>query len=395
MTPEGDPSREGLPVNVTRIQLELRGVGDTDDLEVRASYELEVAVPSKRIVVHDRGIINVNDVSLATGAQAQKAWTHATDGSMVDATILTAPHGTFFGSLQLNVAAQWRSAMRERRNGSPILSLADDLPWVVNGYNHFDAAMMPVDAPRRSLPKLSVQLSWDAPSSEVRNVDGSPTMQSVLTRRSGAIVWHADEKLILVGDALAGESRALRLALRDLLLELHAFVGNLYGNSDRVRVLGIAEAGAYAYRGRTGQYCAIDKWMIGRTASGWFPAARLLLRDIAAMWWCYGLQPVGAFGMDVAYGLAIATSMHWLRISRRKDDLQTEIGGAELLMAKGHGAGSVALAVDKAATADDSIYTRLRKFCVENWGMAVPYSHIVGLLSDVGVQLPRALLNDN
>src|SRR5207342_3301463 len=121
---------------------------------------------------------------------------------------------------------------------------------------------------------------------------------------------------------------------RDQLLEIHDFFGDLYGNAHHVRVLGIAEVGAYHYKHLTGQYCDLDKQMIRRTAAGRFPAARLFAREIVAMWWCYGLRPVGLYGEDMGYGLAMAATMHWLRASGRNDDLRTEFGAAELLRSK-------------------------------------------------------------
>jgi hypothetical protein len=236
-----------------------------------------------------------------------------------------------------------------------------------------------------------VQASWDAFSGEVQNAEGTPTTQAVLACPSVSTAWHADERLVLVGDALFEVSDEHRVALRDLLLEIHGFFGDMYGNAHRVRALGVAEAEAFHYKHFTGQYCSLDTRWIRPSLNGWFPAARLYAREIAAMWWCYGLRPVGAYGAEMGFGLAMASTMHWLRTRGRKDDLRTEFGAAELLISKGRVAGSVAIAVARAAATDSSIHTRLRDFCTANWGMAVPYSRIVALLSNMGIGLPKAL----
>ena len=94
----------------------------------------------------------------------------------------------------------------------------------------------------------------------------------------------------------------------------------------------------------------------------------------------------------MGFGLAMAATMHWLRALDRKDDLRTDFGAAELLVSKGNVGGSVAIAVARAAASDSSIHARLREFCAEHWGMAVPYSRIAALLSEMGIGLPRALL---
>jgi hypothetical protein len=388
----GGAPQEELPLDVNSIQVQLARVENSADIEVLASYDLELKTAAQRIFLLDPGHLNVLSTSLSMGAHVERGRARGTDGALMAAIDLTPTRGDFSGRLELKNESRWTSALRERRNGSPVLTFPDDLPAVAHGYHLFDASPMRVDAPSRRLPSVSVRSSWEAFSGEVRNADGMPTMQAVFARPSVSTAWYADERLVLVGDALVDESAELRAALRDLLVEIHGFFGDLYGNAHRVRVLGVAEAGAFYYRHLTGQYCPLDKQWIRRLPDGWFPAARLFAREIAAMWWCYGLRPVGAYGAEMGFGLAMAATMHWLRASHRKDDLRTEFGAAELLASKGNVAGSVALAVAMAAASDNSVHTRLREFCTAHWGMAVPYSRIAALLSEMGIGLPKALL---
>ena len=373
------------------------------DLSVLASYELTTGPAVRRIRLFDPGHLEVDEVSLSAHSQLVRGWSRSETGASVDVLVVTPAEQIATPESALTIAGRWTTHSRKRLNGSPVMALPASLPVVATGFDTYDASDMPLETPPRISPRVFLRSSH-ALTGEIRGTEGGP-VAIALYSEDGKLsdTSHADERLILVGGLLSGQPRRVRDALRDLMLEIHAFFGDTYSHPGLVRILAVAEKGASDYRHLPGEYCALDERMIQRTSNGWFPAARLFARDIASMWWAHGVRIVGAYGHALSFGLAMAAGMHWLQTSGHREDLRTEMMAAEHLLSlaeqsspsrsasdlreAAYGAG-VALAIHKANTERIPVHAHLQQFCREHWGCAVSATRTMSSLEKMGVRLP-------
>jgi hypothetical protein len=396
----------GVPtVDIAHIEIELHRVPGSQDLELLARYALKVGAGTRRVVLWDPGFLEIATIAGAMPSRVDHGWKRDTHDNIVEAIILTPTEQPLADGAQISVAARWSRTSRERLNGSSVCTVPALLPIVATGYDEFDASAFPPDASARRAPHLLLRSTLDSPAGRVMNNDGNPTMIAIHTSAiPSPPVWHADDRLVLLGDVLNAQPRKVRDALRDVILEMHTFFGKAYGNQHLVRALVVAEANAYDYVRRPGQYCALDGRLTRQTRDGRFPADRLIARDLASLWWMQGLRFVGMHGQSLGLGLAMAAVMHWLHSTGRDEALSSEIELADRLIAAGettvaHKAGAtaetegayaaqVALAIHNASIAGTRIHAELHRLGAELWGCLVPASTIVHRLAKMGIGLP-------
>lgn len=359
----------------------------------------------RRIRLFDPGHLEVDEASLSAHSQLVRGWSRSETGAGVDVLVVTPAEQIVTPESALTIAGRWTAHSRKHLNGSPVLALPASLPVVATGFDTYDASDITLETPPRLSPRVFLRSSKNALSGEIRGTEGGPVAIALYSEDGKQPdTVHADERLELVGGLLSGQPRRVRDALRDLMLEIHEFFGESYGNPGLVRILAVGEKGAYDYRHLPGEYCALDERMIQRTATGWFPAARLFAREIASMWWAHGVRIVGAYGHGLSFGLAMAAGMHWLRTSGHREDLRTEMMAAERVLSlaeqssssgvtsdlreAAYGAG-VALAIHEASAEGIPVHAHLQQFCREHWGYAVSAAHAMSGLEKMGVRLPR------
>ena len=140
-------------------------------------------------------------------------------------------------------------------------------------------------------------------------------------------VAHTDDALVLAGSGFEDFDRDTRDAYTARAHAMHDFLDQQFGRGPNVRVLVVAEVGANAQTGGSGQFVAIEREWIVRdsTNDGAFIGEPILVRQMALIWWTFGVSLVGASGQSVTYGIAIFASLRWLQVTGREDDLRVEL----------------------------------------------------------------------
>ena len=122
-----------------------------------------------------------------------------------------------------------------------------------------------------------------------------------------------------------------------------------------------------------------------------------MIRQLAMIWWTYGIRPSGLRGDLLANGIAIYSSFRWFEALREPAEVDERIARWRTIVTEMEDgrrktndsvmyAARVAFALFDAR--GQALQNELRSWCSREWGVAVPATELVRRLQRIGVRLP-------
>ena len=289
---------------------------------------------------------------------------------------------------------------RANLHGSPVFTLPSLLPQLVTQHGLYYGADL--DAPVGSLPAARLRLQFAAtdPVATVKGDDGNLLAAMLPTTKDfGDCVWVADDEIILAGVDLSSTSPPQRSAAHARLRRMHQFLDREYGNGGLIRALVFSAEGSHGFHGGEGQLCAIHHWNLEPFPEyDRFYGEAEIVRQLAMIWWTYGVRPSGLRGDLLASGLAIYSSFRWFEVLGEPAEVDERVERWRTIVTEMEDgrrtrsdsviyAARVALALF--AARGKALQDELRSWCSRDWGCAVPATELVRRLQSIGVRLPE------
>jgi len=285
----------------------------------------------------------------------------------------------------VSLRVTWGKKAIAKLGGSPICVLPSHLPRFISELEaHAEIEQSSEQGNTTALCRLIVHPPVPAIAGRILDVAGEILMVALPTRRRFAEqTWHADDAVVLAGEGFATVSARHRSAFRDRVVEVHQFLADEFGRGQNVRALLVCERGASDYWNGFGQMvCLEDTWLEGDQR--WFIAERVIVRQIASMWWHYGVRIGGADQEELGEGFAIYAVMRWFKAMGKDEELVLELERAR--DARLQRAGRLARALF--LRDGPELREMLRELCASSWGYAVSVPFLRSRLATVGVELP-------
>ena len=287
---------------------------------------------------------------------------------------------------------RWGPPSPSRLHGSSVCVIPAYLPELVTAHaRYFRTEQNNIPVTSALLPRIEVRPSLAECAGAVSDETGALLMAAWPTGALATKVVHTDDAFVLAGagfEAVDGETRE---GFTARLHEIHDFLDQQFGRGANVRVLVVAEVDANAHTGGKGQFLAIEKEWIVRDSSndGGFIDEQIFVRQMASIWWTFGVSLVGAMGQNITEGIAIYASLRWLQVTGREDDLsmnlrrwrgyldQVAIDGIESNPFIWYSVNMGLGLFEHSASASPV----LKAFCDEYWGVAVPVTTLTERLA--------------
>ena len=313
------------------------------------------------------------------------------DGNTARLQLMWRTHATP-GQVVVKMRMRWGPASPSRLHGSSVCVISAYLPQLVSAHSrYFRTQENGIPVASVPLPRIEVRPSLVECAGAVSYDSGGLLMAAWPTGALATQVAHTDDAFVLAGsgfDALDADTCAAFTARAH---EIHDFLDQQFGRGANVRVLVVAEVGANAHTGGKGQFVAIEKeWIVRDPANnGKFIGEQILVRQMASIWWTFGVSLVGAMGQSVTEGIAIYASLRWLQITGQQEDLsvnlrrwrdrldQIAIDGIESNPFIWYAASTGLGLFEHCAAASEVLKT----FCDEHWGLAVPVTTLTARFS--------------
>ncbi len=297
------------------------------------------------------------------------------------------------GEVVVKMRTRWGATSPSRRYGSSVCVIPAYVPQLVSALsryfrteeNHIPVTCVP-------LPRIEVRPALVECTGAVSDDTGGLLMAAWPMGALATKVAHMDNAIVLAGSGFEELDSNTCDAFKARMHEIHDFLDQQFGRAANVRALLVAEVGANAHTGGSGQFVAIEKKWIVRdsTNDGGFIGEQILVRQMSLIWWTFGVSLVGAMGQSVTFGIAIYASLRWLQVTGREDDLNVSLRGW-----RGH---LDQIAIDGIESNPFTWYSVntglglfehsasaspvLKAFCDEYWGVAVPVTTLTERLAN-------------
>jgi hypothetical protein len=251
-------------------------------------------------------------------------------------------------------------------------------------------------------PRLELSQPWLPPHGSVRTADGELlAIAAPYTRVLLGNVIHADESLVLCGQALARESKSHQRTIIDRHLDILRFLNEELGGGDRVTALGVYDVGSSRTRFRleSGHLSMLEAQYLQVVGMGYMAGERLIARELASIWWRHGVRPSGDNAAGFALSLSAYLVLRWFETKGDTESLQSEraflMKVATKLAAERGGprhwewlGAELAIRLHDASKRGAGLRMELRRWCAEDWGNAVSTKWLSERLQSCGVSIP-------
>lgn len=388
-----DTIRDGARIGSMDISVERARSDDTIRLRVRYELRVDDRGP-KSVIFADPEIGILEDFSVPAGFAIERSRRDWQSELMISCTTDESLSGQV-----VQAVVRCDQATRASLHGSPVFALPSLLPQLVTQHGLYYGSDL--DAPVGSLPapRLRLQTAATDLMATVTDDDGN-LLAAMLPMNDdfGGCICVADDAIIFAGVDLGSTSPPQRSAAHARLRRMHQFLDGEYGNGSLIRALVFSAEGSQGFHGGEGQLCAIEYRNLEPFPEyDRFYGEAEIVRQLAMIWWTYGVRPSGLRGDLLANGLAIYSSFRWFEALGEPAEVDERIRRWRTIvneMEEGRRptSDSVIYAVRTAfalfAARGQPLQDELRSWCSQDWGFAVPAPELVRRLQRVGVRLP-------
>ena len=363
-------------------------------LDQAEGVRLDVTYPLGAYSRADKVVLALPEIGEITGVAVPEGMT--VQGARVDGEaryeIVRGDHQSFDGA-SLLVRIEWVTALL---NGCPICPLPAALPRLLPADDGRHLTLTRTDDTVRGTPVPRLELVLGSPPiiGHVTDHAGALLMAAIPVGRLRDAIWYADDAIVLAGTGVASISVEQRTAFLGRLRDIHRFLDAELGQGQHVRAIVLCEKGARNYPVGENELVALeDTWFDSTPDFSWFIAERIVVLDMASIWWTYGIRPVGVEGESMALGLAIYAIFRWFEVTGKPEELESELVFWHKRLEKPETGPAVRRAAQVAfalyAANGPALREELRQWCATAWGCEVPAAMLAARLTRVGVVLPH------
>lgn len=387
----------GQDVAVSRVDVSVERSRWSDAVKLVAEYHLRATDSNpSRILVYDSGELAIEHVGCSVATDIRHGRQHG-----VKAMEILRKASASFDGATIQFRARWDRQTVRQLKGSPICMLPWQLPHLSSRHGfYYPMGAFTDPANGVELQRLTVREPLQAETGVVLDEQGQLLSAAVpFGDRFLEHIFHADDVLVFGGKALSSLPLVQRTMIRDRLLDIHRFVADELGRGDRVRALVVCDEKAFDFVHGLGQYGALDDRHLIQLESGRFVSERIVARNIAGVWWHYGVRPAGLLGPTLALALSQYCVIRWFESRGVQEGIDNEIKFLQKLLrqrdatavhglAHPSGSAELALMLWEAGKNGPGLRNELRRLCTESWGRTVPVRTILARLKTVGVRWP-------
>ena len=382
----------GAEAAITRIVIAQRALRWRVGMTFEVAYDLTVQGCSMSATMIDPEIGELTNVSAPEGISVR---TTRRDGqSEIE---ISRSDGMPLDGATVRMRILWDKRAIAQLKGSPICVLPTHLPQLKYSQGPYSSLSHTAESKEvSSEPRIRLNPLLATASGHVTDLAGELLMVAMDVRGTAAShVWYSDAALVLAGTGLGTVSADHRASFRDRVLDIHRFLDAEFGQGQHVRALLLCERGANRFLGGLGQIITLeDTWLDSTGDHRWFIAERIIVQQMASIWWHYGIRPSGINGESIGEGFAMYAVLRWFEVTGNQEELAFELTRwqeqVERIEQQGDSTRtpvwrSTRIALALHACNSLALRREMRAWCATEWGSAVPATVLAARLLEIGI----------